>query len=289
MADLSHPVGRVQHHAEKSLAEAGPWIVWLARAGYAAKGVVYCVVGLLALLAAFGSGDGETTGSRGALHKILTQPFGVVLVSLLAVGLAGYALWCFLQAIIDPDRAGKDAKGAAKRVGKFFKGLVHSALVVAAVGMVTGRESGGDGESNIDRWTAKLMAMPWGVWLVGIVGASVLGYGVWQLIRAWRVNLDKMLSLGELPPETRRPVVNVSRFGIGARGVVFGVIGLGLILAAWHANPSEAKGVGESLRWVAQQPYGPWLLAVVAAGLMAYGFYEFVRAGYRVIRPTKRG
>jgi hypothetical protein len=138
MADLSHPVGRVRYHAEKSLAEAGPWIVGLARAGYAAKGVVYCAVGLLALLAAFGNG-GETTGSRGALHKILAQPFGVVLVSLLAVGLSGYALWCFVQAIFDPEYAGDGVKGAAKRVARFVKGCIHLGLVVAAIGMVTGR------------------------------------------------------------------------------------------------------------------------------------------------------
>src|SRR5215216_7289268 len=110
MDHMGQAVGRVRYHAEKSLAEAGPWVIWLARAGYAAKGVVYCVVGLLALLAAFGNG-GETTGSRGALQKILGQPFGVVLVSLLAVGLAGYAIWCFVQATADPDHAGNDAKG----------------------------------------------------------------------------------------------------------------------------------------------------------------------------------
>jgi hypothetical protein len=96
--------------------------------------------------------------------------------------------------------------------------------------------------------------------------------------------MDKMLSLGEMPPEARRPIVQMSRFGIGARGVVFGVIGIGLILAAWHTDPGEAMGVGGALRWLAGQPYGPWILAVVAAGLIAYGFYEVVRARYRVIR-----
>jgi len=123
-----------------------------------------------------------------------------------------------------------------------------------------------------------------GQWLVGIAGACVVGYGVWQLWRAWCADVDKMLSLGELPTEARRPIVHVSRFGIGARGVVFGVIGIGLILAAWHTEPHEAMGVGGALRWLAGQAYGPWILAIVAAGLIAYGFYEFVRARYRVIR-----
>jgi hypothetical protein len=287
MTHVPHPVSRVRDHAEKSLAEAGPWVVGLARAGYAAKGVVYSLVGLLAVLAAWGKGGGETTGSRGALHHLLGQPFGVVLVSLLAVGLAGYALWCFVQAIADPEYAGRDAKGMAKRVGRFIKGIVHVSLVVAAIGMVTGRSGGNDNESNIDKWTAKLMSMPLGVWLVGIAGACVVGYGAWQLVRAWRVNLDKQLSLGELPADARRPVIHVSRFGIGARGVVFAIIGVGLILAARHANPSEATGVGGALDWLAAQAYGKWLLTITAAGLIAYGFYEFVRARYRVIRAHK--
>ena len=87
-----------------------------------------------------------------------------------------------------------------------------------------------------------------------------------------------------MPADARRPIVQMSRFGIGARGVVFGVIGVGLIVAAWHTNPQEAVGVGGALSWLSGQAYGPWLLAVVAAGLIAYGFYEFVRARYRVIR-----
>lgn len=286
MTHVPHSLGNVRYHAEKSLAEAGPVVVWLARAGYAAKGVVYSLIGLLAVLAAWGKG-GDTTSSRGALHHLLGQPFGVVVVSLIAVGLAGYALWCFVQAIMDPEHDGRDGKGLAKRIGRFIKGIIHVGLVVAAIGMVSGRGGGDDGESKIDQWTAWLMSMPAGVWMVGLAGAGVLGYGVWQLVRAWRVKVDKMLDLGELPPEARRPVVQVSRFGIGARGVVFMVIGVGLIVAAMHANPSEARGMGESLAWLGRQAYGKWLLTAVAIGLMAYGFYEFVRAGYRVIRARK--
>ena len=93
-----------------------------------------------------------------------------------------------------------------------------------------------------------------------------------------------MISLECVEPGPRGVVVHVSRFGIAARGVVFGVIGIGLVMAAWRTDPGEAMGVGGALRWLAGQAYGPWILAVVAAGLIAYGFYEFVRARYRVIR-----
>jgi hypothetical protein len=286
MTLLPQPVTNVGYHVEMALAVAGPGVGGLARAGYAAKGVVYSLVGLLAVLAAWGQG-GETTGTKGAMHNLMSRPFGVVMVGLLAVGLAGYALWCIVQAVADPEYAGTDGKGIAKRAFRAFKGVVHLSLVVAAVGMVTGRGGGNDGESNIDRWTAWLMSWPMGVWMVGIVGLYVVGYGAWQLIRAWRVKIDRMLALGQLPADARRTVIHVSRFGIGARGVVFGVIGVGLVVAARHANPAEARGVGGSLDWLAQQAYGKWLLTVVAAGLMAYGFYEFVRARYRVIRARK--
>ena len=286
MSQLSQQAGRVRDHAEKSLRQASPVIEFLARAGYAAKGIVYCIVGGLAVLAAFGKSNGQTTGTRGAIHTLLDKPAGVVLVSLLAVGLAGYALWCMIQALLDPDRKGDSPKRIAIRIGYFFKGVVHAGLVVAAIGMVTGRESGGDGESNMERWTAKLMSLPAGIWLVGIVGACVVAYGLFQLYRAWKVKLDSMLALGQIDLKARRPAIIVSRFGIAARGVVFVVIGIALVFAALHANPDEAKGFGGALQTLAAQPYGPWLLAITAGGLIAYGLYEFLRAKYRIIRPA---
>jgi hypothetical protein len=287
MTTTLHPVSRVRYHAEKSLAHASPFIKAMARAGYAAKGVVYCIIGLLALLASMGSASGATTGSRGAIHNLLGKPGGVILVALLAVGLAGYALWSFVQALVDPDGLGTSWKGLAARMGRFSKGVVHLSLVAAAIGMVTGRHSSaGDGDPKIDQWTAKLMSLPFGIWLVGVVGMCVIGYGVYQLVRAWRASLDRMLSVYEIDPRARRAILNVSRFGVAARGIVFGVIGVGLVLAALHANPHEALGIGGALRWLVAQTYGPFLLAVVALGMASYGIYEFIRARYRMIRPA---
>ena len=293
MSHATHPIGSVRYHAEKSLEHASPAIELAARIGYAAKGVVYIVVGGLAVLAAFGKSGGQTTGSHGAIHTLLDKPAGVVLVSMLAAGLACYAMWCLIQAIFDPEHHGKNGpKRIGLRAFRFFKGIVHGMLVVAAIGMVTGRNTNPDGtsgDSNIEEWTAKLMSLPLGLWLVGIAGASVIGYGAYQLYRAWTADLDKHLSLGQLDAKARRPAIYTSRFGIGARGVVFGVIGVGLILAALHANPNEARGFGGALSTLARQPYGPWLLATTAVGLMAYGLYELLRARYRIIHPSKNG
>jgi hypothetical protein len=270
----------------RALRSASPWIARLARFGYAAKGVVYCLIGLLALLSVLGNGGWETTGSRGALQRLLEQPFGQVLVALLAIGLAGYALWCFIQAVEDPEQEGSDAKGIAKRTAYFGKGIIYFSLVIAAVGMVTGTGRGGEDANRIDEWTATLMSAPFGIWLVGIVGVCVIGYGIYHLYRAWKVKLDDQLDFSRLSPSARTWVRRISRFGIGARGVVFVVIGFFLVMAAYRSSPSEAQGVGEALATLREQPYGPWILGVVALGLIAYGVYEFARARYRQIEPA---
>ena len=282
----AHSASVPQYDVRQALKSASPWIERLARFGYAAKGVVYSLIGLLALLSAGGRG-GDTTGSRGALQRLLEQPFGQILVAVLAVGLAGYALWCFIQAVEDPEQEGSDAKGIAKRVWAFAKGVVYFSLVLAALGMAIGmrRSSGGD-DNRINEWTGKLMELPFGKWLVLIVGIAVVGYGLRQLYRAWKVKLDDQLNLFSLSGPAHAWALRISRFGIGARGVVFGVIGFFLVMAALHSNPSEAKGVGESLGALRDQPYGPWLLGIVALGLIAYGIYEFIRARYRRIDPA---
>ena len=286
MAQLTAPIHDVQHQAERAVREASPWIEILARLGYAAKGVVYCLVGLLAIASAFGS-RGAPTGSKGAMAELLDKPFGRVLLGIVAVGLAGYALWCFIRALFDPEHEGKGGKGIGKRVFQFFKGVVHASLVLAAVALIRGSGSGGgDDSSGLEKWTAKLMSAPLGIWLVLIAGVSVIGYGLYQIYRGWTVKLDDQLSLGSMSPAAHTWTIRLSRFGIAARGVIFCVIGFFLALAAIRSDPTEAQGVGESLATLERQPYGPWLLAVVALGLIAYGIYEFIRAKYRRINAA---
>ena len=279
--------GGVRHEVDRALRQASPFVEHYARFGYAAKGFVYCIVGALAAMAAFGAG-GQTTGSEGALHTILRQPFGKVLLGVVGVGLAGYALWQFIRAVEDPEHAGSDAKGIFKRIGFFISGVIHVGLVVAAVQLLLGSGGGGDesGDSGAQGWTATLMSYPFGQFLVAGAGIGIVIYGLFNLYRAYKADLDKMLALGQMGATAHRWVILISRFGIAARGVVFGLIGWFLIAAAMHANASEAKGVGGALRYLEGQPYGPWLLGFVALGLIAYGVYEFVRARYRRIDPT---
>ena len=275
---------QIQEQIQRAALHAGPAIAALARAGYAAKGVVYVLVGGLAVLAAAGYG-GQTAGSRGALHTLLDRPYGRVILAVVAFGLAGYAVWCFVRAVLDPQRDGTGLKGIGKRAFHFLKGVVHVALVLAVVQMVRGSGGGDDGAGARD-WTARLMSIPMGIWLVGAVGFGVVGYGARQIYRGWTSDLDKRLSLGRMNPAAAKWTVRFSRFGMAARGVVFGVIGLFLVVAAYRHNPQEVRGVGETLATLQRQPYGPVLLGAVALGLVAYGLYQFILARYRRIeRP----
>lgn len=278
-------MGEAQRHGRAAAREAGPWVERLARLGYAAKGVVYLVIGGIAARAAFGSGE-RVQGSQGALRAILEQPFGRFLLGLMALGLAGYALWRFVQAALDPEHVGSNDKGdMAKRVGYAISGVIHAGLALAALRMAMGGGGGQGGDRTAD-WTATLMRQPAGRWLVAAVGLGIAGYGAYALYRAYAVKLDKRLDLSRMSPAARTWAVRSGRAGIAARGVVFLVMGFFLVQAALHSNPGEARGLDGALRALQQQSYGPWLLGLVALGLVGYGIYQLVEARYRRIQPA---
>ena len=251
--------------------------------GFAAKAVLYSVIGVLALRAAIGAG-GRTTGSKGALSTLLDQQFGAVLLVVIAAGLFGYAAWRLAEAVLDPERRGHDAKGIALRISFAVRGLFHAALGVQAVRLAIGSGSGGD--QATEQWTARLLNAPFGGWLVVIAGVSVAAYGLYQLYRAWVAKLSKQLDLSRLSREAGSWLIKVCRVGIGARGVVFAVIGAYLVRAGIAHSASQAKDTGEALSVIGRQPFGEWLLGAVAVGLIAYAAYEVVQARYRVIRPA---
>jgi len=284
MPDVPSSTDEVKAHAHRLYQEASPWIERLARLGYAAHGVVYLVIGVLAAQAAIGVG-GQPTGTKGALQTILRQPFGQGLLSLVALGLIGYSVWRFVQALKDPEHEGRAAVGLGKRFGYFISGVIHASLSIAAIGMVTRAAWGGSGE-EAKGWTARLMSLPWGIWVVGIIGVSILGVGLHQLYRAWRVQLDKELALSHLSGGAREWTVRFGRFGLAARGVVFAIIGISLIVAAVQADPHEVRGLADALQTLRDSSYGPGLLGGVGLGLVAYGLYQLVTARYRRIHPA---
>jgi hypothetical protein len=259
----------------------------LARSGYAARGLVYLVVGGLAVLAALGQG-GQTTDAHGALTTLLTQPFGKVLLGIVALGLIGYALWRVVQALADVDHHGTDPKGLTIRGGLLVSAVAHSLLAVFALGLIFGWGSsvGGGGESAAQNWTAWLMRQPFGRWLVGLIGLVIVGAGIAHMIKGYRARFEKFL---EMDAATLEKVSPVCRFGLVARGVVFVIIGGFLIIAAVELDSAQARGLQGALQTLQQQAYGWILLGLVALGLVAFGIYSLIEAWYRRINTPHSG
>lgn len=271
---------RVKQHAKQATRQASGWIEPLGRLGYAAKGVVYAIVGVLAAQAAIGVG-GETTDTRGALQRIVGAPFGRVLLGLVAVGLLGYAIWRMVQAFMDTENKGSDAKGYLVRAGYALIGIAYIGLALSAVQILRGSDGGGNAGQVQQGWTARLLAQPFGQWLVGLIGAIVIGVGLYQLYKGLSAKFRDELKLGEMSATEQRWALRSGRLGLVAFGAVFAIVGVLLIAAARQDDASRASGVAGALAALAAQPYGPWLLGLVAVGLVAYGFFCLVEARYR--------
>ncbi|MFD1702652.1 DUF1206 domain-containing protein [Methylopila henanensis] len=260
------------HHASR--------IETLARLGFAARGLVYCLVGGLAVLAAIGVG-GSTGGSRSALLVVLEQPFGAALLAAVGAGLVCFAAWRITSAVTDADGRGDSAKGRGVRALQALSGVVYLGLAGTAIGLAAGRGGGGGGEDQAAQdWTAWALAQPLGRWAIAAIGFGVVAGGFGYGWKAWRGDVTKRLSV---PPDAMGWVTAVGRAGYAARGVTFLLIGGFLALAAWRADSEEVRGLGGALQALRAQPYGWVLLGLTAAGLFAFGLFGFVQARYRRI------
>lgn len=270
---------------------AAPYIQWLARFGYAARGVAYLIVGYFALQSVIRQYQ-RPEDSTGALYYLLNQPFGRVLVGGMAIGLVGWMIWRLFQAIVDPEKHGGGARGLTARAGFLISGLIYSGLALEAIRLLVGSASTRrSGEAATDHWTAIIMQQPAGRWIIAGVGAAVLAFGLSEVVRAFRTDFRDQLNLAALSPGGRKRIIFLGRTGIATRGVVFGVIGWFLLQAAWQARAQEARGFAGALEALQDQPYGIWLLGGVGFGLLCYGLLELAEARYRVIRahPSRTG
>jgi hypothetical protein len=267
-------------HVEAGARAAGPGIELLGRLGYAAKGAVYLLIGTLAVQAALGRG-GQTTDQSGALARIAEMPYGKVMLGILVVGLLGYALWRAVQGLLDTENEGSEPKGLFKRALYVGIGGIYIGLALSAIQLLMGAGSGNGSTGSTQGWTAWLMGQPFGVWLVALVGIAVAANGIAQFYRAFKSNLTEDLRLTDVGAQHADLVTKIGRAGYAARGVAFLMIGGFLIGAALHHNPGEARGLDGILDTLAAQPFGPYLLGLVAAGLAAYGLFALVEARYR--------
>jgi hypothetical protein len=253
-----------------------PWVARMVRLGYAAKGIIYLLIGILAVRLVLGDG-GRVTDASGVLRTLLQQPFGLLLLASLAVGILAYAGWQIAEGLWDTRRRGSNARGWMNRSLTIIKGVVYGAIGWEAIQIVLGI---GGRSADADDYARQAMRVPFGNLFFGLIGIGVAIYGVTQIRMAWQARFDDDLDQNRLRREGAGWILPIGRAGIGARGVILVLTGLALARAGFDRSPSKAGGVADSLWTLFSQPFGSWLLAAVAAGLACFGLFQLLHARY---------
>ena len=287
-SNLHTPAGNLKQEGKQAIraAATSPLMEKLIRLGYIARGLVWGVIGILAFQVASGSG-GALTNQQGAIAAVGNAPGGKVLLYVMLVGLIGYALWGLIRAIVDPLHQGKDTKGIAQRVGFLVSGISYGLLAMATYGLITAKAtaaSAGAQNAQTQQTAASILSQSWGPWVVALVGAIVIGIGLLQIYTGFRHNFNPQFQLAGRTGTERIWLERLGRFGTVARGAVFTLLGVFFFLAAYNHNASEVQGIDGVLSALLHQSYGPWLLGIVAAGLIAFGIYSAMIK--RVVRAS---
>ena len=273
--------------AKDKMRQAKPWVRRFGRFGSMSKGIVYGMIGVLAALAAVGPG-GETTGTGGALQSIAEMPFGEVVLWIIGIGLIGSIMWDFIKALKDPENEGKDAKGIIKRTGFFISAIIYANLAFGAIKLAshTGKAGGDDSEKII---SGKLMEQPYGVWLIGLLGVIIIGYGLYEFFNGAKEKFMRKFNTTDMNA-TERKVARISgKVGLMARGLVLSMVGFFFIKTAYSHNPEQSKGLGGALSELANQPYGQFLLVIVSFGFILFGIYQIILGRYQYMNFGHKG
>jgi hypothetical protein len=250
----------------------------LSRGGFVARGLIYAIIGILALKLALGQG-GKLTNQQGALHTVAHQPFGKVLLALVAIGLAGYSLWRFIRAAIGHGPEGSDS--GFDRLAAAASGVAYAAMCFIAVKILLG--SGGGSSASPKKATSGIFGWPAGTWIVGIAGAVMVGVALLQVYKGLSQKFLDDSKIEEMGARMRTWIGRIGTVGHLARGAVFGLVGIFLVKAAIDYNPQAAVGLDGALAKLVHRSYGGWLLGIVAAGLIAFAVYSLSDARYRRI------
>jgi len=253
------------------------WIERTARVGLAARGLVYVLIGILAFQIAFVNRAKEAD-QKGAFQTLAHNGFGKAVLWLVIIGFVGYGLWQGSEAAWGHRTERDDRKRTASRIESAVKAVIYLVLAVVAFRVVTGTSHGGQGGEQV---TAKALQLPGGQILVGLAGVVIVAAAVVLAWRGLQTRFEEHLDLSELGPGARSAVIGLGKVGYIARGIVFSLVGLLVVTAAVTFDPNKARGMDAALRQVAAQPYGPWLLSLMALGLMCFGAYSLAESRYR--------
>lgn len=269
MTSYNHPVTDAVRHAA-----SGHPISWAARAGLTARGVVYILIGITALL--IDAGSSGQADQKGALAKLMAQPYGKWLVLLIAIGLAAYSLWRLSEAAFGVTG---EKPGAMARVKSLVRGVIYAFFAYTAVKVLEGSRTA---QSTQQRsYAAQVLAHPWGKWVLAIVGLIVVLVGLGAIAEGLSQRFMRYFPVGGMSRRAREAVRALGTVGITARGVVFGVVGYLVTSAAWTKQPRKAGGFDYALKTVRHLPLGSLWLALIGIGLILFGLYGLAEARYR--------
>jgi hypothetical protein len=266
--------------SKQTLRHAKSWVERFAQLGLVVRGIIYTIIGLFTSLMAIGIGH-KAASINSALEEIGIQPFGKFLLIVVTVGLLGYALWRFIEVILDPEHKGIKFMGIIYRIAYFISGVAYIILAFIAVQIILGLE--GSNVESPQGWTARAFAYPYGRWLVVVAGIIIIGVGLNQFYQVYTASFRRDFSFDEMSKIEKRLATYTGRLGFISWGIIHSIIGVFLIEAALHYDAKEAGGLAKAFQTLGQAPYpyGHWILGIIALGFISFGIYSILLARYR--------
>jgi len=272
--------GNIRTRMYARRAAGSPFMGWLARAGLTARGVMYVLIGIIAVQIATGSSR-QRADRTGAVRLVAKTPFGSAVLWLLVAGFAGMTLWRLSEGIWGASEA--NGRRASKRLANLARAVFYGAVTFGILKYALGIGAPTSSDKQSRDLTAAALKVQGGQAIVAIAGILIIGGGLYVAYRAYSRKFLRRLRMGSASVRTRKVVTRLGQIGGIARGVVFATVGIFLIVAAQDANPHQAKGFDSALRALAHTPLGPWLLIVIALGLVTFGVYSWCEARWRAV------
>jgi hypothetical protein len=272
--------GATAARREAKTVERSKAFQWLVRAGFVARAITYAVIGGLAFAMAFGDGTaGTAPNQQGALALISRATPGRVALVAICVGLLAYALWKLTLGAFGHGPEGGGSRQPLDRIGNLAGGVVYLVFFAIAIRVLIG--SAGNSSMETKHTAAGILGWPGGQLIVGIGGGVLIGVSLYQLYEAVSGRFAHEEKTQEMGANERRVFMSLGHVGLSARAIVFGLVGYFLVRTAIEFNPGKAVGVDGALGRLRAQPLGPWVLGLVAVGLITFAVFSLLEARFR--------
>ena len=283
----SRSTAKAKNKGEREAKKAAfsPLMDRLTRIGYGIKGLIYVTIGILSLAAVLGK-NSSPADQVGAIREIGRLPLGGLILWIVLIGLISYSLWGVIRAVLDPYHKGTDPLALLERGGYLVSAVTYASFILPTYYLIKNGSSGSSSRQT-GHIISKIIAMPFGREIVGALGLAIILGGAYQIYAGARKNFNQRFKPYALSVKKRQAATQLGRFGTIARGLVFALIGMFVLLAAWLNRPGTARGLDGALRWLGQQPYGLWMLGIMALGMIAFGVYSLMGAAWFRFKDTQ--